>query len=135
MYPQLLKIGIGLGIMLVLCCADCKKASYPQALRFSPHDISLTGSSSENPYAIHRLWADFSGPNGKSLQAEGFWNGGRQWTMRVALPDTGLWKYVTHSTDPLLDSSSGTIQCIESSGHLSRFQDRIAAYGDQGREG
>ncbi|MBN1464983.1 DUF4038 domain-containing protein, partial [candidate division KSB1 bacterium] len=111
---QLYKIGMGLVIILLVCCAGCKKQTAAEALRFAAHDITLTGTPVENPYATHRLWADFSGPDGASLQAEGFWNGGTQWIIRVALPAVGLWSYVTHSSDPLLESQADTIRCIES---------------------
>ncbi|MBN1560218.1 DUF4038 domain-containing protein [candidate division KSB1 bacterium] len=116
MHIHLYKIGIGLAIILFSCGADCKKVAHSQARQFAPHDISLTGSAAENPYATHRLWADFTGPEDKSLQAEGFWNGGTQWIIRVALPEAGLWNYVTHSNDPLLDNQTDTIQCLEASG-------------------
>lgn len=108
------QIGVGLICLIFSLCSRLLSGDYPQVQQYSPYDIHLTGSAVDNPYKTHRLWAEWHGPNGKSLQTEGFWNGGIDWIIRVALTEAGLWNYTTHATDPLLDQCTGTLECFVS---------------------
>ncbi len=104
----------------------------PRVPQYEPYDIKLTCIPTDNPYVAYRLWADFSGPNGEFFQAEGFWNGGTEWIIRVALPVAGLWNYTTHATDPLLDQKSGTIECTASNNRGFVYQSGRHFYYEDG---
>ncbi|MBN1479131.1 DUF4038 domain-containing protein [candidate division KSB1 bacterium] len=112
LFPR--QIGVGLTCLLFSLCIQLQSGDFPQVEQYSPYDIHLKGSAVDNPYLAHRLWADWHGPNGKTLQTEGFWNGGTEWIIRVALTDAGLWNYTTHATDALLDQCTGTLECLVS---------------------
>ena len=56
-----------------------------------------------------------------ALTIEGFWDGGRHWVIRAALPQPGTWAWHTESADPGLAGHSGQIEVVTSPA------DRVAA--------
>ena len=82
-------------------------------------EITLTASTvPQNP--IHDIILDMVISNGnKTLTVPGFWNGGTEWVLRFALPETGLWEYKTIcKEDDALDGVTGTVECTLYSGDL-----------------
>lgn len=62
------------------------------------------------------LIATFIGTGGnalnKRIEIVGFWNGGSEWKVNFAPPESGRWKYTTYSTDKSLNSKTGAFDVI-----------------------
>ena len=57
-----------------------------------------------NPYADVTVRVTYTGPNHRTLQTYGFWDGGRDFRIRGAFPVPGSWQWKTECSDP---SNSG----------------------------
>ena len=57
----------------------------------------------------------FYGPNCENIIIDGFWDGGKQWKIRMAPTSVGTWTFKTSSGDPDLDNRTGSFVCTESS--------------------
>ncbi|HOK45312.1 MAG TPA: DUF4038 domain-containing protein [Bryobacteraceae bacterium] len=59
--------------------------------------------------------ATFTGTGGEArgqrYAIPGFWDGGKIWKVRFALPAPGEWSYLTASSDPGLNGIRGTLRC------------------------
>ncbi|MEP7109453.1 MAG: DUF5060 domain-containing protein, partial [Ferruginibacter sp.] len=57
---------------------------------------------------------NFKGINGAAkgriLDIFGFWNGGKEWIVRFAPPESGTWQYKTSSSDAGLNNKKGSIE-------------------------
>ena len=69
----------------------------------------------ENPFRDVELSATFSGPGGETFTIPGFYSGDNAWTVRFAPTRTGVWNYVSESSDPHLREKKGSVKCIENS--------------------
>lgn len=54
----------------------------------------------DNPYADVTLRVTYTGPEGQTLRACGFWDGGDTFRIRCAFPTPGLWRWETECSDP-----------------------------------
>ncbi len=67
----------------------------------------------ENPYADVTLRVTYTGPEGATIQAYGFWDGGPTFRIRCAFPSEGLWRWRTECSNPDdrgLHERSGTVR-------------------------
>lgn len=78
-----------------------------------PSDIVLTAESDHNwwEFPVRAAFTRESGIEA-SLTVEGFWDGGRKWVVRAALPKTGRWSWRTQSGDAGLDGQRGTLDVV-----------------------
>ncbi len=68
----------------------------------------------EAPYRYDRppgLHCIMQPQEGEPLILEGYWDGGRDWTVRFALPTAGQWSWQIESADAGLNGLSGEISC------------------------
>jgi len=77
---------------------------------------ALTSASDyKNPYADVVLRVKYSGPDGRTLRAFGFWDGGDTFRIRCAFPTPGTWQWKTECTDTAnsgLHKQSGTVNVL-----------------------
>lgn len=81
------------------------------ALTWQPVDLVLESKQEHNWWEFP-VTATFTHESDASatLQVEAFWNGGKEWIVRTALPLAGRWRWQTQSRDPGLASQKGTIE-------------------------
>ena len=87
------------------------------AQKFGTHEIVLQGRSSvPNPFDTVGT-VRFTPPSGpaNAVTVDAFYDGGDTWRARVYVTETGAWTWTsTSTTDPGLDSKSGTFVSVES---------------------
>ena len=74
----------------------------------------ITTNIYNNPYISVNLSATFIGPT-KTININGFWDGGNKWKVRMSPIEIGRWSYVTISNDPQLNGKIGSFDVSESS--------------------
>ncbi|MEN2739641.1 DUF4038 domain-containing protein [Microbacterium sp. X-17] len=82
---------------------------------WKPREITFE-SAAEKPDPGSRVDVLFTGPQGITLHRPAFFDGGRLWRVRVALPVAGDWTYQTtasETSDRGLHGNSGTLTCAE----------------------
>lgn len=86
-------------------------------------ELSLTSSGSyDNPYlempddndSPGFVVGAFRGPDGTTIEIDGFFSGGDNWTIRMAPTVAGTWTYTTTSADPALNGVVGSFVCVPS---------------------
>jgi len=78
------------------------------------YEINITTTNTySNPYLDVWLNANFTGPT-KNIKIDGFWDGGKNWKVRMAPTEVGTWSYVTYSNDPQLNGKTGNFEVVES---------------------
>lgn len=74
------------------------EAQRPQA--WERWEQTLTSARNyDNAYADVTLRVRYSGPDGRSLNAYGFWDGGEVFRIRCAFPVAGIWRWETECSD------------------------------------
>lgn len=90
--------------------------------RYDWHDFSLRSTQKHaNPYTEVNLLAEFVGPDGKKVQAPGFWDNNNQWKVRFSPQLVGDWSWRTRSNDPDLDGQAGVFECVAVDGKERAF--------------
>jgi hypothetical protein len=96
-------------------------AAGQQVLPWQPHDLVFTAGR-DHPwweFPARVVFQREGGPD--TLAVETYWDGGRRWVARVALPRAGVWTWRSESRDADLADHSGSIEVVAPSA------DRIAA--------
>ncbi len=107
-FPVLVALSSGLAAAAPAAKAPC----------FSVWELPLQASRDyANPYTDVQFTASFTGPGGKLMVVDGFWDGGRTWRLRFAPTQPGTWRYVTKSDDPGLDGKRGQLVATPALGH------------------
>jgi hypothetical protein len=89
-----------------------KPAQSVQVPKWSVYELALTASDAqEDPYIEVDLVGVFSGPNGKSVIVNGFWDGDRTFRVRFTPTVEGTWTYMTVSSDRAMDGQMGSVLC------------------------
>lgn len=111
--PLLLSRRLLIIVSVVLFPANALPAAElpPQTpVQWKPQEICLTAAS-EHPWWSFPVTIDFTHQStGGRLVAEAYWNGGRQWVVRFAAPQPGVWTWQTSSDDSGLDGQSGRFE-------------------------
>jgi len=80
------------------------------AVQWKPQELRLAASD-EHPWWSFPATAGFTHEaTGKRLVVEAFWDGGRDWVVRFAAPQPGVWTWQTSSDDAGLDDRSGRLE-------------------------
>ncbi|MDO8542154.1 MAG: DUF4038 domain-containing protein [Opitutaceae bacterium] len=70
-------------------------ATVPEVPRWEMHEFVLRGRSHvANPFRDAALVGEFTSPSGKTVKAEGFFNGDEMWRLRFAPDEQGEWRYL-----------------------------------------
>jgi hypothetical protein len=70
----------------------------PQVWQRWEHTLTSTRGY-DNPYADVTLRVSYVGPDGRTLRAYGFWDGGNVFRIRCAFPVAGTWRWETECSD------------------------------------
>jgi len=70
-----------------------------------------------NPYTDAELSCVFTGPAGRKLMVEGFWDGEGVWKVRFSPGAVGRWNYETLSNDKEMHGQKGAFRCVASENH------------------
>lgn len=76
-------------------------------------------SAQDVPDAATHIRVVFTGPNGARVMRPGFWDGGRTWRVRFAVPEVGRWRWSTECSDPTdrgLHGLTGEAECAAADG-------------------
>ncbi len=85
----------------------------PRARRYEIFEIALTSKTPlSSPFTDAVFRADVKSPDGRVFSVPGYWDGERNFRVRLAPNRIGLWSYVTHSDFQELDGKSGTFECL-----------------------
>jgi hypothetical protein len=107
----------------ILSAAESRKM--PVAAKWGRFEVSFRSSVTySNPPQQATMAVAFTSPEGDTIQALGFWDGGRTWRVRFCPDQLGRWTYRSFCSDTSnngLHSQVGEFLCI-SAGSLSRFQ-------------
>jgi len=83
-------------------------AQVPRVTQWDIRDIELTASNGHDWWEFP-VEATFTHSSRAQITLKGFWNGDLTWVIRFAPTLAGEWRYITSSSDPGLDGSSGLI--------------------------
>ncbi|MFT4024027.1 MAG: DUF5060 domain-containing protein, partial [Flavihumibacter sp.] len=112
---------IAFAALLSLVLAGCKNKAIPLYEQWSVAEIRLEASAVyRNPYTDQEVWAVFSNEKGDSLVRPAFWNGGNDWVIRFAVPDSNSeWRWTSCSrvNDKGLSSQSGLLRSTSYKGN------------------
>ncbi len=129
---------------LFAAVAPAQTAAAPRPHAWQRWEQALTSTRPyDNPYADVTLRVRFTGPDGRTLDAYGFWDGGNVFRIRCAFPTPGTWQWETKCSDAGnsgLHGQQGTVEVTAYSeenllyrrGFLKVSQDRrYLTYGDR----
>lgn len=87
-----------------------------------------------NPFLDLEVWATFTGPSGRVIRREAYWDGGRTWRVAFAPTETGTWRYALEaSADSGLDGASGVIEAVPYAGDLAIYRHGFLQVSQNGR--
>jgi hypothetical protein len=91
------------------------------------HEASLISSTDyENPlYDVRSLVVHFRSPSGRQKRINGFWDGGRDWKVRFAPDELGVWTWETECSNPSdsgLHGVRGSFECVANQSSLPLYQ-------------
>jgi PKD repeat protein len=90
-------------------------AATPDAVeRWAIFEVELAGPSEGNPYLDTQLVGRFE-QDGRSFEADGFYDGGGVYRIRFMPDETGDWQYTTRSNVAELDGVTGAFICVDPS--------------------
>lgn len=120
---------------LLLIAGFSEPATAATVVAWQPQEIAFTAAN-DHPWWKFPVRAEFKrAGDTEALTIEGFWDGGRRWVVRTALPRPGVWWWRTESADGGLSGHSGRMEVvapptdqIQGNPNL-RGQVRIAASG------
>ena len=89
------------------------EASKPSFPLYSPLTLNFTASSSTyDSWNNTQLKVEFTDPNGRDLDVNGFWDGDKNWIVRITPMETGSWEWKSVSSDPSMDVKTGSFRCV-----------------------
>src|SRR5690606_13920404 len=67
-----------------------------------------------NPFVDVDLLATLTSPDGRTINAWGFYDGARTWKLRFMPDQTGTWQYVVYFSNRPEQKISGSFECVSS---------------------
>lgn len=87
-----------------------------------------------NPFLDVCIMAEFTGPSGRTIKREAYWDGGRSYKVSFAPTELGVWNYtLTAPSETGLDGVTGSLECVPYIGELPIYQHGFLKIGGQGR--
>jgi hypothetical protein len=91
-------------------------AGVPRTGRFEIFEAAFPAAGNPaNPYTAVTAEAILTRPDGGTWRIPLFWDGGRQWKLRVSPDLEGAWRFAIRSADAGLDGRKGRFECVMSS--------------------
>jgi Domain of unknown function (DUF5060)/Domain of unknown function (DUF5605)/Protein of unknown function (DUF4038) len=82
--------------------------------RWDSFELTLSGPTAGNPFLDVTFGATFTYRH-RSVDVEGFYDGGGLYKARMMPDEEGEWRYTTHSNIPALDNQTGSFICTPAS--------------------
>ena len=87
-----------------------------------------------NPFLDVSIWSVFTGPSGRRIRREAYWDGGNTYRIAFAPTETGMWSYRLEAPEETgLSGVQGTIECIPYEGNLAIYQHGFLKVHPSGR--
>lgn len=102
--------GIAMALAAALALAACGSETARETVQWRPADVRLEAAG-DHPwwsFPVRATWTHEQ--SGETLEVDGVWDGGREWLIRFAAPEAGVWRFETASEDAGLDGRSGVVQ-------------------------
>ena len=96
--------------------------------------LTFTAARSyENPFLDVEIWAAFTGPSGRVIRREAYWDGGETYRVSFAATEPGLWRYTLEAPeDSGLNGVSGELECVPYTGELPIYRHGFLRVSDDG---
>ncbi|MDR0630335.1 MAG: DUF4038 domain-containing protein [Treponema sp.] len=92
------------------------------------------GGQVDNPFLDRRISAEFTGPSGRKITREAYWDGGNSYKVSFAPTETGGWTYVLAAPENTgLNGKTGIVECIAYTGDLPIYRRGFLKIGGQGK--
>ncbi len=92
-----------------------------------------SGLKAENPFLDVVITAEFTGPSGRRITREAYWDGGSSYKISFAPTELGRWTYtLTAPAGTGLDGVTGELQCVPYSGSLDIYKHGFIKVAGQG---
>src|SRR5262245_395413 len=104
----------GLGCLVLALAVSASAAPRPAPAKVEQwglYEIALSGPIDGNPFADVTLTAKFTS-NGKTVLAQGFYDGDSTYRIRFMPETQGEWRYETQSNRAELNNKSGQFTCV-----------------------
>ena len=107
-----LAVGMAVAPFAAVESVQGAEAARPATWQRWEHALTSTRQY-DNPYADVTLRVRYTGPDGRTLSAYGFWDGGSVFRIRRAFPAPGIWQWETECSDASnagLHGQRGTVE-------------------------
>lgn len=98
---------------LFICLNSFLVSAQCKIERWGRYELSIPAKLKGNPFEV-RISATFTHADRK-VTVEGFYDGNDTFKVRFMPDRQGVWNYVTHSEETLLNNRKGTFECVEAS--------------------
>lgn len=95
--------------------------------------LSFTSKADvKNPFLDIVITAEFTGPSGRKITREAYWDGENQYKVSFAPTETGIWTYrLTAPEQTGLHNNRGEIECVAYTGDLPIYKHGFIKVSDQ----
>jgi hypothetical protein len=92
-----------------------------------------TSAKTDNPFLDVIITAEFSGPSGRKIRREAYWDGGGTYRVSFAPTELGTWNYVLSAPENTgLNGKTGELECTAYTGDLPIYRHGFLKVGGQG---
>ena len=102
-------------IVISWLITSCKSVEPQNVEQWGVFELTLEGSTSENPYMNSTIEAKFTNGS-KTILVPGFYDGNGVYKIRFSPDRQGRWTYLTKSNQQKLDDHEGSFQCVGPNG-------------------
>lgn len=80
------------------------------------------------------IWAEFTGPSGRVIRREAYWDGGRTYCVSFAPTELGVWNYVIEAPEQTgLNGCMGRVEAVPYAGDLDLYRHGFIRVADDSR--
>lgn len=90
--------------------------------------------SFDNPFLDVEIWAEFTGPSGRVIRREAYWDGERIYRVSSAPTELGAWSYVIEAPEQTgLNGRTGNVEAVPYTGDLDLYRHGFIRVADDSR--
>lgn len=90
--------------------------------------------SFDNPFLDVEIWAEFTGPSGRVIRREAYWDGERIYRVSFAPTELGAWSYVIEAPEQTgLNGRTGNVEAVPYEGELDLYRHGFIRVADDSR--